>query len=572
MRIMMLGLNHRTASLDLRERMVMPDDAFTRFRETFSHSELILLSTCNRTEAYVARPAHQAPSFDELRQFLCEQSGVSEAELAGCWITREGEQAVRHLMRVAAGLDSLVLGEPQILGQVKRAYDRAVAEGTVGSVLHQVAQKSLQKAKQVRSQTNIGQGRTSLASAAMDFAQQIFETFEDKRVLAIGVGEMTKTMLARLRELKPGRVTLVNRSSRRAAELAGSLALKNATVEPVEQLDRCFVEADIILSATGAPRPLLTVERCKPLIRKRRKRPLFIVDLALPRDVEPGVGSLANVFLYDLEALQQVIGRTQAQRRDEIAACEAEIHQAVRQVVTQVRHADVGRLVRQLRGRLSAIATEEERRLVRKLRNADPDEVDALVRQHSHRVVNKILHLPLSQLHAPEAGGGGERAARADRGERAGQGEQAERSTASGSDAAASDIAASDMAASDDRSRSVPTGEADSPSRPASSDASAETGRGSRGARSSSAVSLGFYAAALRRLFALEDEPTAPESGARLEDTSPGKRARESTTEDEASTVEPPPPTEAEASPDREHNRAAADAPWSVAPREAGRS
>jgi len=409
MRIVMVGVNHRTAGVTLRERLaggagVDPAGTLRSLQHAHPGVESVLISTCNRTELYVARPVNAEPGMDALRWFLAEAGGVDVEQLTAASIQREQEPAVRHLFRVAAGLDSMVLGEPQILGQVKRAYEAAAEAETVGSVLHQVFQQALATGKQVRQGTGIGTGRVSVGSVAVDFARQIFEAISDKQVLSIGIGEITKPMLRHLLGQSPKRVWLVNRTPDAATRLAEALELGSSRggARPWEQMEELLVSADIVITATGSDQPILTEGGLKPILRRRRHRPLFVVDLALPRDVEPAVGSMTNVFLYNIDDLQAAIEANQDQRAGEVQAGEQYVGEAVQACMARVQHQDLGQLVRQLRQQLHAVGEVEQQRTDRKLAahagEADPQALREIVDEHTHRVINKILHMPLSQL------------------------------------------------------------------------------------------------------------------------------------------------------------------------------
>jgi len=408
MRILLLGINHRTAPLELREKLAPSDAELSALHDELSRrypmSEHVVIATCNRMELYIARPTHEPPTADDLRALLAEHASLPVERITAASIQREQDTAVRHLFHVCAGLDSMVLGEPQVLGQVKRAYDAAMTHNAVGPVLHRVFQDAIGAAKKARTQTGIGEGRVSVGSVAVDFARQVFEDFTDKTILGIGAGEMAKTTLTHLRGLSPQRLWVVNRSSQRAEQLVASLQLAAdiGGARPWEDLDELLVRADIVLTSTGSNEPLLTTDRFKPIIKRRRGRPLFVIDIALPRDVQPEVGALSNVYLYNIDDLQTVVEANVEQRRDQIAACEAQLGDAVGACMHQIQHRDVGQLIRQLRQRLHAIGDIEQQRTQRKLRNvtddATADALDELMNEHTRRLVNKILHLPLSQL------------------------------------------------------------------------------------------------------------------------------------------------------------------------------
>lgn len=411
MRVLLLGVNHRTAPVELREKLALatsdPAAALRAMRERFPLCEAALVSTCNRLEVYAARPTHHAPTADDLRNFLAERAAVPAEAVSAASIHREGEQAVAHLFRVSAGLDSMVLGEPQILGQVKRAYESAAACGAAGPTLHKVFQAAAAAAKRVRTATGIGSGRMSVATVAVDFARQIFDDFRDKTVVGIGAGDMAKATLRHLLRLEPGKLWVLNRSPERAAALAAELGLvlPRGGARAWDELDALLVEADIVLTSTASREPILTAERFKPLLRKRRGRPLFIVDIALPRDVGADVGTLSNVYLYNLDDLQKVVQANAQTRGGEVERCEAQLADAAAACHRQLQHRDLGVLIRQLRTQLHDIGDAESDRTARKLAalGVGDEAVQALLQEHTQRVVNKILHLPLSQLDGKDA-------------------------------------------------------------------------------------------------------------------------------------------------------------------------
>lgn len=405
MKILVLSLNHTTAPVGLRERVALQGERLTlaidQLRSAHPMAETVIVSTCNRTEVYIARPAHDAPSFEDVVSIIAGVSGVSRDELSAAALRREGEQAVMHLFRVCSGLESMVLGEPQVLGQVRRAYEHASSREAVGPVLHKVFQQALAVAKNVRTQTGIDAGRVSIGSAAVEFARRIFDTFSDKTIVGVGAGEMAKLSLRHMMALRPARLWLTNRTHSRAQTLAHRMGLHapHGGARPFEDLDVLLVEADIVITSTGADHPIITAQRFRPLIKRRRFRPIFIIDIALPRDVEPEVGSLSNVYLYNIDDLQKAIASTHTQRADEVHKCETMLAQAVQACVAEVQNRDIGRLIRALRTRLHEIAQAETDRTTRKLTTAaTPADVEALLQEHTHRLVNKILHLPVSQL------------------------------------------------------------------------------------------------------------------------------------------------------------------------------
>lgn len=414
MRIVMLGLNHRTAAVEVREKLALSGESLDGFvatmRGQFPAAEVVVLSTCNRVEIYLARPSHEAPSIAALRQTLATHTGVALDQLTVSTIHRENEQALEHLFGVATGLDSMVLGEPQIMGQVKQAYEYAQSRQAVGPVLHKVFQQAIKVARHVRKSSGIDAGRVSIGSVAVDFAKQIFEHFDDKTVVGIGTGYMAKLTLTHLKALKPAKLWLVNRSPQRAVDLAKSLGIGNQDsltpggARSMDDLDQLLVEADIVLTSTSANAFVITADRFKPLLKQRRSRPLFIIDIAVPRDVDPAVGALRNVYLYNVDDLQQVVAQTHQQRSNVVDHCQSMLSQSVAACMHQVQHRDAGQLIKSLRTRLHDLGQLEQQRTLRKLATADPKDAAALLQEHTHRLINKILHMPLSQFNHRQAG------------------------------------------------------------------------------------------------------------------------------------------------------------------------
>ncbi len=408
MHIMLLGVNHRTAGVELREKLAMAghrlEQAIDHLRGDYPRAEVVVLSTCNRTELYLARPPLEPPSSQQVLDFLSRFSGVDDTLLGDVVLCLENQQAVNHLFRVASGLESMVLGEPQILGQVKRAYATATERLGVGPTFHRVFQQAIGVAKRTRAATGIGSGRVSVGSAAVDFARQVFERFDDKTVVGIGAGELAKPMLYHLWRLQPAKLWVTNRSADKAQQLMIKLGLsqQRGGVWPFDALDDLLMEADIVLTSTGATEPIITEDRFKPLLRRRRSRPLFIVDIAVPRDVEPAVGRLNNVYLYNIDDLQRVVDQTRDRRAGQVQACEAMLAVAVRSCVSQVQNQDIGHLIRSLKRRLHDLGRIERERTQRKLASSRPEDLarflPQMMEEHTHRLINKILHLPLSHL------------------------------------------------------------------------------------------------------------------------------------------------------------------------------
>jgi len=400
MHIVCVGLSHRTAPVELRERVALGSDevaaALRELRSRYGATELALLSTCNRTELYMARPLHGHPRVSEAIAWLAERSGLDDAALAPVTYHHDNEKAVRHLMRVASGLDSMVVGETQVLGQIKRAYELAQEAEAIGAVLHEVFRAALSTAKRVRRETGIDTGRTSVASVAVDFARHLFHEFADKTIAAIGVNEMTKLALRQFAALSPRRIVVCNRTASAGEALAARFG---GEAVGLDRLDELLIEADVVISSTGAAAPIVTAERFRGLLRRRRFRPIFVIDIAVPRDFEPAVGDLANVYLYDMDDLQRAIADQMAARNGQVSACDALIEQAVAACYTAIQTEDYAELIRTLRQRLHEFGELEQQRTLGKLRQAaDETARQRVLTEHTHRLVQKILHRPLSAL------------------------------------------------------------------------------------------------------------------------------------------------------------------------------
>ncbi|MBI1337796.1 MAG: glutamyl-tRNA reductase [Phycisphaera sp.] len=404
MRVLMVGTSHHTAGVEFRERLALDTEGqralVEHFRKAFPRAELVVLSTCNRTELYIAKPSHGPPTAEEVRTHLAICRGLESAGVAAATVHREQEQALGHLFRVCSGLDSMVLGEPQIIGQVRRAYETSCEQQSVGPVLHKVFQDALAIGKTVRSQTGIDAGRVSVGSIAVDFAQQVFERFDDKTVVALGAGEMAKLTLRHLVPHKPRRLWLCNRTLERAQALAQLLGItpEQGGARPLDAMDQLLVEADVLITNALSAQPIVTEARLSPLLRQRRGRPLVIIDIAVPRNVAAGVGSLRNIYLYNLDDLQRVVDETGSSRQQHVDRAEAMVRDAIAKCLHQVQHRDVGQLIKNLRQRLHDVGMAEQERTLRKLAGAPPEQAGDLVREHTHRVINKILHMPISAL------------------------------------------------------------------------------------------------------------------------------------------------------------------------------
>lgn len=411
MRVMLVSINHKHAPIALREQFAgeeIPAKVLDALRARYPGIECIALSTCNRFELYVARPVYSDPKAEMLRAFIAEHFSVPIDKVASACVIREQEQAVAHLFRVCCGLDSMVIGEAQVLGQVKRAYESAVSENFVGPVLHRIFQQAITTAKQARTSTGIDSGRVSVGSVATDLAKRVIHDFSDKTVVGIGAGEVAELTLRHMLGLGPHRFWLTNRTESNAVELADQIGLHDSIggVRPWDQLEALLSEADIVVTSTGSQTPILTPELFTPIHKHRRGRPLLVIDLAVPRDTDTALGSMSNVYLHNLDDLREEVDRGIGLRGDEAEACENLVADAASACMNQVRHTDLGQLIRRLRTKLHDMGDDETQRTLRKLPNdSNPDMLEAALNEHTQRLINKFLHIPLAQLdrHKPDA-------------------------------------------------------------------------------------------------------------------------------------------------------------------------
>jgi glutamyl-tRNA reductase len=397
MQLFALGLNHQSAPLAMRERVVFHADrlaaALAELIQRKPVAEATILSTCNRTELYCASGDPQAAL-----EWLATYHEVRADDLRPYLYTLPQAEAVRHAFRVASGLDSMVLGEPQILGQMKDAVRQAEAAGALGTTLHKLFQRSFAVAKEVRSSTGIGANVVSMAAAAVKLAGRIFPSLAEQRLLFIGAGEMIQLTATHFAAQRPRQITFANRTLERAEHLAARF---NGRALLLRDLPEHLGEYDIIVSCTASSLPILGKGIMERTIRARRHRPVFMVDLAVPRDIEPEVGAMDDVFLYTVDDLAGVVRDGVDARRSAVEQAEAIIESQVGSFLHWMRSRDLVPLIRQLRD-----SGEEARRLelerAQKLlsRGEDPK---AVLEALSHGLTNKLLHAPTQALN--QAGG-----------------------------------------------------------------------------------------------------------------------------------------------------------------------
>ena len=389
MSIVALGLNHTTAPLELRERASVDDRGISSALQSLSSfpgvSEAAILSTCNRTDLYCGIGAgRDAPTrwFDE---FL----GIDRGDLAGHLYVHREDAAVRHVMRVASGLDSMVLGEPQILGQLKQAYGLARREGSLGAVLDKLFQRSFSVAKRVRTDTDIGSSPVSVAYAAVTLAHRIFGDFGVRTALLVGAGETAELCARHLASGRIGRMVIANRTLEHARRIATALG---AYAISLDEVPLHLGEADIVISSTGAREPIVTFEQARDALRRRRRRPMFMADLAVPHDIDRGAGDLPDVYLYTVDDLADVIEEGRQRRVAAAGVAEGIIDRQVGEFMAWMRGRRVSSVIVRVRESAEAAKDDVLDKARRRLQSGEP--ADEVIEYVARTLTNKLLHAP----------------------------------------------------------------------------------------------------------------------------------------------------------------------------------
>jgi glutamyl-tRNA reductase len=387
-----LGVNHKTAPVALREKVAFAEErlqaALRALKQESGIAEVVILSTCNRTEVYWAGSA----SGSELTQWLERHHG-NNLELAPSLYVHEAERAVEHAFNVASGLDSMVLGEAQILGQLKNAYRVAQEAGSTGPSLNKLFQAAFSAAKRVRTETQVGANAVSVASAAVRLARRVYSDLSAHSALMIGAGDMIALSARHFASAGVKRMVIANRTLARAQALAAELG---AQAVGLEDLGRELALADIVISSTGSPVPMITRDSVAAALRTRRRRPIFMVDLAVPRDIEPGVAGLEDVYLFSIDDLQQVIAANLQQREAAAGGARQVIQQEVARFLAESRAQDAAPAIRSLRQQADAIrlqTVEQARRMA-----AAGKSTDEIIDFLANTLTSRLLHAPTQAL------------------------------------------------------------------------------------------------------------------------------------------------------------------------------
>ncbi len=391
--IILAGVNHQTAPLEIREKLAFADDdvlsALDALIELDLIHEVILFSTCNRVEILFSTNDAAAATAAVI-SYLCELKKVPEEKLAPVLYHHQGDAAVRHLFRVASGLDSMVVGEPQIFGQVKKAYRQAVTRSTTGVILNRLIHRTFFVAKRVRSETGIGDSAVSISYAAIELARKIFGSLEEKKVLLVGAGEMAELAVEHLAGNRADNIWVANRTLERAITLARTF---NGTAVSFEEIPNLLASVDIVVSSTGAPGLVITRNQVKGVMRSRKNRPLFFIDIAVPRDIDPDINKLENAYVYDIDDLKDVIDGNLEERRKEAVKAERIVDESVIKFRSWYDNLDVIPTVVALREKIGAITRTEAEKTLGVLKELNDQDREAVSRM-TEAIVSKIMHDP----------------------------------------------------------------------------------------------------------------------------------------------------------------------------------
>ncbi len=394
MDLIVVGLNHRTAPLEVRERVAFDErevhGVLSRARRDEVLSEAILLSTCNRTEFYGLSNDNGAAEM-YIRGLIAAAKRVDLTAHPGYAYTLTKLESVRHLLRVAAGLDSLVLGESQILGQVRRAHELSLESGACGLTMNRLLQSAVLVGRRVRSETTLGAGAVSVASAAAELAGKIFEDLSARSVLLIGVGEMGTLTARHMVERGVRKLTIANRTFHKAEELAKELS---GTALPLDRLEPALTTADIAISSTGSTAPIVSRALMQSILAKRGGKPIFVIDIAVPRDFEASIGELDGVFLHDVDDMNLLVDRNLVKRRAEIPKAETIVEQEVEAFLSWRSSLAATPMIKRLRERVEELRSQEVERHRKRFCGADREQVDLL----TESLVNKILHPVMNRV------------------------------------------------------------------------------------------------------------------------------------------------------------------------------
>lgn len=397
MRVFVVGLNHKTASVEVREKLAFEgqrlEEGLKGIRALPGIEEALVLSTCNRVEMYTGvKDPHQAAR--AIKGFISGFHGIEEKLLEGALYFHEDKSAVRHVFRVASSLDSMVVGEPQILGQIKDAFEFALGKKTTGVLLNKLMKKAISVAKRVRTQTRIAENAVSISFAAVELAKKIFADIGEKSVMLLGAGEMAELAAKHLIGCGVSRLLVANRTYERGCALASEMDGR-----PVKYEDFLgeMAHTDIVICSTGSPTYVITRAQMQQVMKERKQRPVFVIDISVPRNIDPAINDMANVYLYDIDDLQGVVDSNMMERHREAEKAEVIIDEEIESFLRWQSSLDAVPTIVALKGKAEAVRDEELRKLLNRLPELDEKQRKA-VEYMAAAIVNKLIHPPTAAL------------------------------------------------------------------------------------------------------------------------------------------------------------------------------
>lgn len=397
MNLIIVGLNHKTSPVEIREKLSFPaqtiEEPLRRLTSGYGINEGVILSTCNRVEV-LAITSDMDKGVWQIKRFLSEYHGIPLSRLDDHLYVQRGEDAVKHLFRVAAGLDSMVMGEPQILGQVKDSYGCAVQYGTAGVIVNKLYHKAFQVAKRIRSETKIGESAVSISFAAVELARKIFGDLTGKAAMLIGAGEMAELAARHLQNNGIREIFVTNRTFERAVELVKCF---NGTAIMFREFPHYLKDADIIIASTGSPNFIIKPEQIHEVMRLRKHKPMFFIDISVPRNIDPLVNNIDNAYVYDIDDLQGVVVANLQERAKEAEAAELIVAEEIEKFYRWIKSLDVVPTIIALRKSCDAIRKAEIEKAIPSF-NSLSEKERKTIEAMTAAIVNKILHHPITHL------------------------------------------------------------------------------------------------------------------------------------------------------------------------------
>jgi glutamyl-tRNA reductase len=403
MQIILIGLNHKSAPIHIREKLAFTKDdtrqAMKELMQTSFFLEMCIFSTCNRVELLVISDLTEEivkhKVMNKWLEYLSNHRDIDTQDLHSLFYVHQNLNAIRHVFRVASSLDSMIIGEPQILGQIKESYRQAVRKKTAGVIINRLLHRTFSVAKRVRSETGIGDHAVSISYAAIELGRKIFGTLRNKPVMLIGAGEMAELAVDHLIRQHAGTIYVVNRTFERGMQLASRY--KGAAIRFEELLDQ-LVNVDIVISSTGASACILTKTQMKKVMKRRKQRPIFFIDIAVPRDIDPDINQLENAYLYDIDDLQDVIDINVNQRKKEALRAERIIDEAVVRFEEWLNNLDIVPTIKALRQKIEDITRFEIQKTCQSLQNEKIEQLHPALERMGNAILNKVLHDPIKFL------------------------------------------------------------------------------------------------------------------------------------------------------------------------------